>query len=141
MRTAMDITDITTSPLVPHAQEPLLLIIDACEERCLLLTRLLAFANYRTYAVTNSEQASTWYAQHVMPPGAILFGYMNSLEHFFFRRLHEHISMQQGKGIPAISLALYFPDARSPGMSSAWADSYYCFALLELLWQTVPRYD
>jgi hypothetical protein len=139
MRTAMDITHITTSPIVAYAQEPLLLIIDACEERCMLLTRLLAFANYRTYATTNSEEAWSWYAEHVILPEAILFGYMDSLEHFFFRRLQERISMQQGKSIPAISLALYFPDALSP--CSAWADSPFCFALLELLWQTVPRYD
>ena len=52
----MDIADITTSPLPAHAREPLLLVIDAYEERCMLLIRLLAFANYRTYAATTSHE-------------------------------------------------------------------------------------
>lgn len=135
----MDIADITTSPLPAHAREPLLLVIDAYEERCMLLIRLLAFANYRTYAATTSQEASTWYTQHAMVPEAILFGYMNSLEHFFFRRLREHMATQRGKDIPAISLALYFPDTVSMSNSAFSAGSYGGFALLELLWQVVPR--
>jgi PleD family two-component response regulator len=137
----MDISDITTSPLLSHAQEPLLLIIDEYEERCLLLARLLAFANYRTYAAKTAQQASSWYGQHTIPPEVILFGYMSSLEHFFFRRLRAQISTQQGKEIPAIALGLYFPEVFITGISSAWAESLFCFGLLELLWQIVPRYD
>jgi|SRR5579863_4522450 len=134
----MNIANITTNPLPAHAREPLLLIIDAYEERSLLLIRLLAFANYRTYTVTTSQQASTWYTRNAIPPAAILFGYMNSLEHFFLRRLREHISTQQGKNIPAISIAFYGSDTLSTTISPA--PSHGCFALLELLWQIVPRH-
>ncbi len=136
----MDIADITTSPIPAHAHEPVLLVIDAYEERSMLLIRLLAFANYRAYAATDSQEASTWYTQYAIPPEVILFGCLNSLEHFFLRRLQERISMQQGRYIPAISLALYVPDALTPWVSSAWASSPFCFGLLELLWQLVPRY-
>jgi len=135
----MDIADITTSPLPAHAREPLLLVIDAYEERCMLLIRLLAFANYKTYAVKTLQEASIWYTQYAIVPEVILFGYLNSLEHFFVRLLLERMSTQRGKDIPAISLALYFPDTLSMSISAFSSASQGCFALLELLWQVVPR--
>src|SRR5215467_2554102 len=136
----MDIADFTTSPILTSAPEPLVLVIDACEERSMLLVRLLAFANYRTYVVRTLQEASSWYIEHAIPPEAIVFGDMNSLEHFFVRRLQERISIQQGKYIPAISLALYLPHTPFTKISSASTCSYGYFALLELLWQVVPRY-
>jgi len=135
----MDIANITTSPLPLHAREPILLVIDAWEERSKLLIRLLAFANYKTYAVKTLQEASIWYTQYAIVPEIILFGYMNSLEHFFFRLLRERMSTQRGKDVPAISLALYFPDTLSTSVSAFSSASQGCFALLELLWQVVPR--
>lgn len=135
----MDIANITTSPLPLDAREPILLIIDAWEERSKLLIRLLAFANYKTYAVKTLQEASIWYTQYAIAPEVILFGYMNSLEHFFVRLLRERMSTQRGKDVPAISLALYFPDTLSTSFSAFSSASQGCFALLELLWQVVPR--
>jgi len=47
--------------------------------------------------------------------------------------------VQQGQQIPVISLAAFLPETIRVSESSFLSDASSCMALLEVLWQEVPR--
>jgi hypothetical protein len=136
----MNTADAITQPLPAYAREPLLLVIDAQEERLVWVVRLLTFAHYHVHAAPTPLEMLVWYVQHPMSPQAVLLGQVDRHNLFLVQRLLQRIVRRRKKEVPLIFLATYLPDTEVAGVESSLSSSMRGgFALLELLWQLVVR--
>ena len=132
---AMRIEDAVKIPLPAYARDPLLVVVDAHEERLTWVVNLLTFANYRVYAPSSTVEAFTWSVQHLIVPQAILFGEINPPDRYYLQWLLRRVDTQRGRQIPIVFLPAYLPD-RAPSFSP---DARGSIEILQLLWQEVPR--
>jgi hypothetical protein len=133
----MNTADAITQPLPAYAREPLLLVIDAQEERLVWAVRLLTFAHYHVYATLTPLEMLIWYVQHPMSPQVVLLGEIDRHNLFLVQRLIR----RRKKEIPLIFLATYFPNTEAADVESSPSSSTRDgLALLEVLWQLVVRF-
>ncbi|SRR6266487_4726410 len=137
----MDVADGTTSPLPLFARPPFILVLDMREARRAWVARLLAFAHYHAYVPPTPIEAYTWLEQHLVIPQAILLGDFDLSDQVFTQRIFQRFVIQQGQQIPVISLA-HFAHQTAAGADQPFSSvSQDCIALLEVLWQEVPRWS
>lgn len=137
---AVDITEATTQPLPASRREPLLMVIDGNNERRVWVVRLLTYAEYRVYDTSTPLEAFMWWVQHPYVPQALLIGTVAPANLFFVQRLVQQIMMLSRKNVPIISLLAYLPDSAFISTRRTPIDARGTFALLEVLWRTVPRH-
>ena len=135
----MDAEDPPTAPLPAVAREPLIVVLDAWEARRRWVARFLSLAHYHSYVPHTTVEAFRWFVQHPVSPQAILLGDLDPADQLYTQWLLQRIVVQRGQQIPVISLAAFLPETIGVSESSFLPDVGSCMALLEVLWQEVPR--
>lgn len=105
-------TSHTTSHLeiarIPHirpaSMHPMLLLVDANEERAQRLARILTLADYRPCIAKTPLQAFGRLLQEPSLPQAVLLGWIDDRSRFAFTRLFQWMLSEQGQDIPIIAL-------------------------------------
>lgn len=139
----MTISSAITAPLPVVAREPFLVLIDSDEERRIWVTSLLTFAHYHVRAVATPREFFTWYLQHQIVPRAMLLGYINQHDNFLIQRLLQRMDqrthVQQERAVRILFLANYLGSTVSLHGRTFAPSTQGCIALLEDLWELVPR--
>ena len=133
------LADALTQPFPAYLREPLLILIDANNERRVWVVRLLTLAYYHVYDTESPLEAFTWWVQHPSIPQALLLGYVSPSNQFFVQRLRQQVEQLSRKALPMIVLTPYLPDSAFASLRRAPTDSRGPLALLDILWRTIPR--
>ncbi len=93
---------------IPHVRQasmhPMLLLVDANEERAQRLARILTLADYRPCIAKTPLQAFGRLLQEPSLPQAVLLGWIDDRSRFAFTRLFQWMLSEQGQDIPIIAL-------------------------------------
>src|SRR5215469_6933211 len=97
--------EITRVPLIRQASmNPMLLLVDANEERAQRLARILTLADYRPCVAKTPLQAFGRLLQEPSLPQAVILGWIDDRSRFAFTRLFQWMRSEQGQDIPIIAL-------------------------------------
>src|SRR5215471_13542267 len=83
---------------------PMLLLVDADEERAQRLARILTLADYRPCIAKTPLQAFGRLLREPSLPQAVLLGWIDDRSRFAFTRLFQWMISEQGQDIPIIAL-------------------------------------
>src|SRR6266568_4164554 len=88
----------------PASMHPMLLLVDANEERAQRLARILTLADYRPCIAKTPLQAFGRLLKEPSLPQAVLLGCIDDRSRFAFTRLFQWMLSEQGQDIPIIAL-------------------------------------
>ena len=132
------------SDVLKHAQEHVLVIIDANEVRVQRLASLLTLAGMRAIVATNSYQAFDRYIKERFLPRAILIGRKEEAANPLFGRFMQRLNKELHYEVPLIELSSYLlsdglvlsADASASPTSHVFSEQNS--AILKRIWTFLP---
>lgn len=126
----------------PLSAYPVLLVLDANEERAQRLARLLTLANYRPIVATTPVQAFQRALQEPQSIQAIVLGRLEPSQHFFYHRLLQQLGEIRRRSIQILpmpaSIQQEVPLIAHPSCPTHHLVSRAEYRLLNDLWRDLP---